>query len=505
MNLESELRGECRKIITRFELYARELRDDDARRTRRTGKRHSGDVLRPQYWDIDTLFNPYHVRASASAISRAVKLGLRNRNYKPYSPVSYEVPKPDGSNRVVCVFNIPDSIVSKRVYRSLLFKNKSRLSAYSYAYRDDLTAHDAIQHISSELSGNRRMFLAEYDFSKYFDSISHAYLWRIIEEKKFLVTSLERTVLTDFLQLTPVVPGATYQRSLVGAPRSCGVPQGTSISLFLANVAAWELDRRLERLGVGFARYADDTLIWSHDYARICEAVEALTALSSEIGPKLNFRKSSGISIFTPEGTPAEFKPKSIVEFVGYRFGEHGAGMRENAVRRVKRRLAYLIWSNLLEPLLKGRRVASRWRGTVDRDYQVMIMQIRRYLYGNLTEAKIRKLRDGKARRLHYPGVMSYFPLVDDMQQLKELDGWLSHTIHTSLVKRTRILRSFGTRRLPIPHGLSKAATLQARTPQVDLRIPSFVRVSTLIRRAAAAHGANAVGRRSGALQYWYS
>jgi len=45
---------------------------------------------------------------------------------------------------------------------------------------------------------------------------------------------------------------------MTGSPRrERGIPQGTSISLFLANVAPWDLDRSLERLGVSFVRYAD--------------------------------------------------------------------------------------------------------------------------------------------------------------------------------------------------------------------------------------------------------
>ena len=514
MGLEAELAKECDKLVKRFEWYARELRDDDRRRSRRTGEAIRGVVHRPSYWSVDNAFNPYKVRSSSASIARALKFALSAHDYHPFNPIEYQVPKLDNSMRRISVFAVADSVISRRVYRSLLYKNKTRFSAYSYAYRDDLTAHDAIQNIASDLHGRGRIFLAEYDFSKYFDSIDQAYIWRILNEKRFLLSPLERHVIEGFLA-TSLQKEESYkkyidQRDDKNLNPKKGIPQGTSISLFLANVAAWELDRSLERLGVGFARYADDTLIWSHDYGRICAAVESLTHLSDDIGAPINFRKSDGISIFAASGTPAEFKSKQKVEFVGYRIGSEKIGMRDSVAERAKKRLAYIIWSNLLEPLRSNAFVPARVAPSVDRDYVVMILQIRRYLYGNLTETKLRRLLDGRARQIRYPGLMSYFPLVDDLSQLKSLDGWLHHTAYTSLQARAKLLKDLDVTDLPAPHGLSKDALLSAMGKTsagtlIDLRLPSFVRIGTAVYRAALAHGPNSVGRTAGQNHYNYS
>jgi hypothetical protein len=158
LTFEQELNAECNKLITRHERYVRELRDDDRRRTRRTGVAHRGTVMRPPYWVIDRSFDPYRVRASISPISRALKLALRHHDYQPYNPIAYEVPKSDGATRIV---SVADSLVSRRIYSSLLEKNKPSLSAYSYAYRDDLTVHDAIHNIGADLRSSQRVFLAE--------------------------------------------------------------------------------------------------------------------------------------------------------------------------------------------------------------------------------------------------------------------------------------------------------------------------------------------------------
>lgn len=80
-------------------------------------------------------------------------------------------------------------------------------------------------------------------------------------------------------------------------PRQRGIPQGTSISLFLANVALTPVDREFDRLGVNFVRYADDTLIWSRDYQGVVDGLNTLLDWSSKSGVDINFEKSEGIRI----------------------------------------------------------------------------------------------------------------------------------------------------------------------------------------------------------------
>ncbi len=49
-------------------------------------------------------------------------------------------------------------------------------------------------------------------------------------------------------------------------------------------------------------------------------------------------------------------------------------------------------------------------------------MQIRRYLYGNLNETVLKKYLNGAYKRLTFKGIMSFYPLIDDKNQLHELD-----------------------------------------------------------------------------------
>lgn len=503
--IEAAIAAEAQKLIVRHERYMRDLHDEFKRRNRRSGRTDTKTILRPEYWALDPGFNPYFVRARVTKIARSVRTALRRQLYYPRCAVSYSVAKDDGSERSVSVFQVADAAVSRQIYKSLLEKNRSRLSAYSFAYRDDLTVHDAIQHIAADIRGKDRVFVAEYDFRKYFDSILHEHVWRILEERGFLMTDIERSVIRAFLSVGSL-PISTYQKTCDDT-RQRGVPQGTSMSLFMANVAAWPLDRALERLGVGFARYADDTLIWSPDYGRICAAAEILNEAAASIGADLNLAKSEGISLFGPASAPGELATrKSKIEFVGYSFSSTGTGIRESTKERIKERVSHLIYRNLLEEPKQGNLVPARYAPPIDRDYVVLIYQLRRYMYGDLSERKLRRYLGRTTPRIHYKGVMSFYPLVDAERELEDLDGWMLHTIWTTLRLRQRLLMGRGVP-LVDPWGFPKPDLVRFRGvsssgSHLDMRMPSFVRMGMLLRRAAEVHGANAIAHKRSNLYY---
>lgn len=506
--LGKELLENSRDMIRRQERYMRELRIDDRRRERRKTDPNEAQIYRPSYWAVDNAFDPYHVRGSSALISETINSRLKRGQYVPFNPMVHYVPKSKSELRPVAVFSIADALVSRNLYLSLMAKNKSLMSARSYAYREDLSAHDAIQYISTEIRGGQRIFVAEYDFSKYFEHINHDYIWEILSRYKFLVTPYEKRLISSFLEATPH-PQDAYVRYSKAQTSGVGLPQGTSISLFLANVAAFELDRSLERLGVGFARYADDTLIWSRDYNQICQAANVMASFSETIGSQLNLKKSKGIRLLSAPGESSEISSVDRVDFLGYRLTRDSVGLKDSVVDRIKSRVDYIVWSNLLEPLQKGTFQVERVAPPIDRDYQVMIGQLRRYFYGNLTEAKVRQLARGAVKRMRYPGLMAHFPMIDDMEQLKALDGWMLSTVALALKRRTGLLEAKNIHSLPRPHRMAPSELLglegySRSGDKLDLSVPSLVRFSSIILRAAAIFGPNIVGRGIGSDAYKY-
>jgi RNA-directed DNA polymerase len=398
--------AEAEKLVRRHQMYASDLASNLKRVERRTGQVLTKEIKVPQYWSADDGFDPYRVRQKTKGIAYAISKALDGGNYKPRPAVQYSVPKNDGGQREVSVFQVADNAISRLTYERLLEKNSRHFSSHAYAYRKDLTIHDAVLHIAADLHNKSRVFIAEFDFRKFCDSISHEHIERVLRDRRFFVTSRELQIVRAFLQ-APTLPLSKYD-SKGGTPREKGIPQGTSISLFLANVAAYPLDRKLEDLGVGFARYADDTLIWAENYSRICEAVGALEEIGFEMGVELNFNKSEGISILCPDSVPAEFKHKPSVSFVGYEISSETISMRLSTLTRAKNRLSYLIYSNLLQAPKKNQIVPARVAGSIDLDYVVMLYQIRRYLYGELSESQLRRFMARQTPLMTYHGLMSF-------------------------------------------------------------------------------------------------
>jgi hypothetical protein len=486
--LHHAIDAEAAKLIKRHQQYASDLHDHLLRYAARSGVAPAKHILRPTYWDDDPGFDPYHVRKHAHRLARSVFNSLAAGTYIPRPAVLFTLPKAGGGTREVAVFQVVDQALARWLFKRLMDKNKGRLSSRCFAYRTDLTVHDAVLHLASCLAGRKRVFVAEYDFKKYFDSISHKHIEQVLADKRFYITAEERRILWGF------TTSSTYQAGAYSvvqhSNRSCGIPQGISTSLFLANIAAYPLDRALEGLRVDFARYADDTIIWSDSYEEVCEAVGRLIDAAKQMGVEFNFKKSDGVRVIVDPGARAEFKSGNYVDFVGYRVGFDKIGIRSSTEEKIKERLSYLVYANLLQQPRRNHFHMHLAAG-IDRDYVVMIAQIRRYLYGDVTETMLARYAAGDLPEMRYRGLMSFYPLVDDIQQLSSLDGWLAHTIYYCLRKRTKLFQNHGDMHLPPPHNVAMTDLIHRVDPSI--RIPSFIRIAAHLRNAAAAFGPNAV------------
>ena len=478
---------ECKKLIDRHYDYLFELEENTRRKRRRLGSPIAKKVLHPRYWDVHYGFNPFKVRSQKYLNTYAYTLStkLKALAYQPQTSIIHTIPKVSGGSRELNIFQVPDATVSRLVYKSLLSKNVNRFSAYTYAYREDRDAHDAILHIASDWQGRDRVYVAEFDFSKFFDRITHEYLWNVLRNYGFLYTEMEEQVLHAFLS-SKYAPATSYKPG-TGTPRTIGIPQGTSVSLFLANLACWELDKEMERIGAHFARYADDTLVWSNSYDQVVRAYDAISHFSKLMGVPINFDKSEGITLIS-ERTGEEFKTKSTVKFLGYDISLKRVSISARSIPHIKERISYIIYENLLQPLRQGVFNSSRL-ALLDWDYVTALAQVRRYLYGGLDDTKLRRFRLGIVPHLRFRGIMSYYPLVNDEQQLKNLDGWLIHTLQQALRLRQKLWHTKAGINLPGPSSnwIDELARIKKwvhpTTNEVyDLRIPSFLLINRTMR-----------------------
>lgn len=167
---------------------------------------------------------------------------------------------------------------------------------------------------------------------------------------------------------------------------------------------------------------------------------------SNETGVMINLDKSSGISLLSKEGMPSEFaKTKFSIDFLGYKLAVGKISIKESSINKIKQQISYLLYRNLIQPI-RSLPLANTTIPSNDEDpaFVTAIMQIRRYLYGNLNDDIIKKYLNGTVRTLRFKGLMSFYPLIDDIDQLKQLDGWLVHTVLNCLKLRKKILLGYG-------------------------------------------------------------
>jgi hypothetical protein len=458
------IKDEAEKSAEKYHLYHNYLNIDYNRKVQRLISVPPKDVKVPDEWKEDKKHNPFYVLKHSEKIANSIADKIKSKSYVPKKPFEKDIPKKGGGSRTISIYQLPDSAVSDKFYHDLLKKNRHRFSSFSYAYRNDRNIHFAIQDISNELKQSPRIFIAEFDFSNFFGSIDHAYIKRQLKENCFLISTTEQSIIEAFLE-----------------GREKGIPLGTSISLFLANLVCWRLDRKLEDEGLRFARYADDTIIWTRDYSKICKAFEIINDFSNTTGILINYDKSDGISLLQKEGMRSEFvNPKSFIEFLGYKISVSNISIRRSSVSNIKKQISCLLYKNLIQPIKNTPVQAARFPTSLkDADFLTAISEIRRYLYGNLTETTLKKFLNGTYVKLNFKGIMSFYPLIDDEIQMKELDKWLVSTILNTLRKRQRLLLRIGYPANFFPFDLSSTnlINLCKTTRNGWLQIPSFLRI----------------------------
>ncbi|VVO73096.1 hypothetical protein PS870_01395 [Pseudomonas fluorescens] len=461
---------ECEKLITRHHAYHNHLHNEWKRNTARITGAPAKKIHTPEYWKEDKKYNPFYVRTNARAIAKSIARKIRTGTYAPAQPFKKKIPKNNGGERELTIYQIPDAAVSQYFYIRLLAKNRHRFSSFSYAYRNDRNVHFAIQDITVDLSLDARTFIAEFDFSDFFGTIDHSFLYDQLHANGFLISEEEEAVIRAFL-----------------SARERGIPQGTSISLFLANLVCWKLDKSFEKNGLKFARYADDTVVWSPDYAAVCRSFSLIDNFSREAKVPINAKKSDGISLLARKGLPTEIISKEEFNFLGYSIGVENVSIRKKSEQRIKKQISYLLYRNLIQPLkstpLRGLIIPANGK---DKALLIAIMQIRRYLYGGLLHRDISDYIKGRNKTLIFKGVMSFYPLINDYAQLKALDGWLVSVVYRCLQLRADLLLSHSyPRGHSFPFNVSRPEIVQQfRKRRIRgkrlLELPSF----TLIYRA---------------------
>lgn len=493
------------RAILKDQQIARATKVKYARRfTTRTGSLAGQPVMiDPRWWSFHPHFDPRYCIKHADYLSRVIWQKLVANDYDPVPAVQFDVPKKDGSTRAIMGFAIPDAAIANVFHRSITRRNLNLFSSHSFAYRPDQNVFDAILHLNRSLD-HPKSYVIQYDFRKYFDTIKHDYIEKLIDDRElFLLTRAERIAIRAFLSHRYAHVNDYPTRDFT--VRAKGVPQGCSLSLFLSNAAAHELDLALERQNGTFARFADDVVAVAHSYTDARNIALQFRAHCARSGVAINYEKSPGIKLldkgkegdlrtfFIDKDDGGEIELIREFDYLGHNLSPQGVSLSNGAVKKIKRRISEIIYKHLFlyrrsQPnLFDPARVGP---GYFDWDLVTCINEIRRYLYGGLRESQITPFLAGEGKLPFVRGLLAFYPLITEPTLLIELDGWLLNVVERAMRERRKVLQGFGV----VQNAITRDQLLEGNWynyPLIlnDVRLPSFVRGWRAARRYYLRYG----------------
>lgn len=438
VGMQNAIKLEIKRLSSRAFEKAKKAKDVEEQYRIRFAKRTGIASVPPSRTannPITKHFDPSYCARHANFLAKTIWHKVLQMEYSPKPAICYHIPKPNGTKREIMAFAIPDAALANVVLRRTRDRNLKRLSPSSFAYHPNKNVFDAILALK-EYNADGKLFAVQIDFEKYFDNIPTRYLKQKIEDSKQIsLTPHERYIFEQFMH-HQYANWEEYEAN-VFKRRYKGTPQGASVSLLLANLANHDLDVQLTSTAGRFVRFADDIVALCSEYSQAQQIEKCFFTHCAVSGLKVNSEKSPGIAVVSDK--PQEIRTVSGFDYLGYRFATQGLTIPDKTIKRLKSRISRLVNLYLLYYLKFGfnkNRSQSQYP-RYDWDLLGLIYELRRSLYGGLTENQVKKFIYDGVRPPHMRGLMGFYCLLDDVKPLKELDGWM-----LSIVRRALIVRS---------------------------------------------------------------
>lgn len=248
------------------------------------------------------------------------------------------IPKGDGSLRPIGIPTLEDKVLQRAVVMVLQAVYEQDFLPCSFGSRPGRSAHQALDELRRHLMTMRGGWLIDLDVSKYFDTVVHEHLRKILDQR--VKDGVIRRAIGKWLS------AGVLEEGRLSYPEA-GTPQGGVVSPLLANIYLhevldkWFSEEVKPRLSgrAELVRYVDDAVLVFENEADARRVMEVLPKRFQRFGLKVHPEKTKLVCFKhpwkSPPGGPGTFT------FLGFlhHWGETSKGGWSVKVKTAKDRL----------------------------------------------------------------------------------------------------------------------------------------------------------------------